>query len=558
MTNVDPITLAVLLGALEQIAEEMDTVLATSAVSPVIADAWDRASGIFHPQTGEVVVQGSTGLPIFVVVMQHTVQEVLKSFPPEAMKPGDVFLINDPYRGGTHTMDVKFVRPYFRNGKLLAIVANTGHWPDVGGMTPGGFTPASTDVYQEGLRFPPIRLYDSGVLNEAIIEIMMANMRVAEDRRGDMAAQLNALEFGCKRLEDLFDRYGEELIFNAIDQLKARSEQLMRSHLEAVPDGRYHVQDWMDSDGVDPDPVLIDLVMTVSGSEVVFDLSGSAPACRGPFNAPFSSTMSALMIGVKHIFDDVPINAGCFVPFTIIAPAGNMFNPLPPAPVSGTTTETSQRLVGLTMAAFALAIPDFVPAGAFGTGTNIGIGGNSPSKGRYATIFFFGGGYGAYHDQDGLTNGSAVISASRNSSVEVLEHSVPILFTRYAIREGSAGDGRHRGGFGVEIDFHLRDGDAYLTLVGDRGRFGPRGVGGGQDGKPAEHWFHVNGREFQAEHLTKIDRLYLRPGDGVRLRTPGGGGYGDPALRPSELRDADRIDGLLVGLGLFYSRDSVK
>ncbi|GGC66255.1 hydantoinase B/oxoprolinase family protein [Chelatococcus reniformis] len=544
---VDPITLAVLRGAFEQVAEEMDTVLAASAVSPVIADAWDRASGIFHPATGEVIAQGSTGLPIFIVVMQHTVQEVLKSHPADTMKPGDVFIVNDPYRGGTHTMDVKFVQPFFKDGRLLAIVANTGHWPDVGGMTPGGFTPVSTDIYQEGLRFPPVRLYDGGKLNEALVEVMLANMRVAEDRRGDMAAQLNALDLGCRRLDELFGRYGETLIFAAIDELKARSEQLMRQHIAEIPDGTYHVQDWMDSDGVDPDPVLIDLVMTVAGSEITFDLSGSAPACRGPFNAPYSSTMSALMIGVKHVFVDVPINAGCFVPFKIVAPVGNMFNPLPPAPVSGTTTETSQRLVGATMAALAQAVPDLVPAGAFGTGTNIGMGGYSPSKGRYATIFFFGGGYGAYADQDGLTNGSAVISASRNSSVEVLEQSVPILFTRYAMREGSAGDGAFRGGFGVEIDFELRDGDAYLTLVADRGRFAPQGVAGGGEGAKADHWFHTGGQAFQTEHLTKIDRLYLKPGDGVRLKTPGGGGYGDPAARDPELRRLDEADGLTEG-----------
>lgn len=244
------------------------------------------------------------------------------------------------------------------------------------------------------------------------------------------------------------------------------------------PDGwTYHARDWMDSDGIDPDPVLIDLVMTVAGDAITFDLSGSAQTCRGPFNAPFSSTMSALMIGVKHVFPDVPINAGCFEPFTIVAPVGSLFNPLPPAPVSGTTTETSQRLVGLTMAVLGQAIPDRVPAAAFGTGTNIGMGGTSSSRGRYATIFF-GGGYGAHRDQDGLTNGSAVISASRNSSVEVLERTVPILFTRYAIREDSAGDGEFCGGFGVEIDFHLRDGGSSLTLVGDRGRFGPQGVAG--------------------------------------------------------------------------------
>lgn len=546
MSAIDPITLAVLRGAFEQIAEEMDTVLASSAISPVIADAWDRASGIFHPQSGEVIAQGSTGLPIFIVVMQHTVQEVLNSHPAETMRDGDVFIVNDPYRGGTHTMDVKFVRPYFRNGELLGILANTGHWPDVGGMTPGGFTPVSTDIYQEGLRFPPIRIYDAGRLNEPLVEVMLANMRVAEDRRGDMTAQLNALDLGCRRFGELFDRYDKDLVFAAIDELKARSERLMREHIAAIPDGEYNFQDRMDNDGVEFEPILIDLKMTVVGSSITFDLSGSSDACRGPFNSPYSSTMSALMIGVKHVFDDVPINSGCFTPFTIIVPEGNMFNPLPPSPVSGTTTETAQRLVGVTMGALSKAIPNRVPASPFGTGTNIGMGGNSPTRGRYATIFYFGGGYGAHFDEDGLTNGSAVISASRNSSVEVLETSVPILFTRYAMRENSAGKGEHRGGFGVEIDFHLRDGDAYLTLVADRARFGAPGAAGGGEGEPADHVFHVSDNAFKSPHLSKIDRLYLKPGDGVRLKTPGGGGYGNPGARKKYLLEVDASNGLVA------------
>jgi N-methylhydantoinase B len=249
------------------------------------------------------------------------------------------------------------------------------------------------------------------------------------------------------------------------------------------------------------------------------------------------------MIGMKHVFADVPINAGCFVPFRFIIPEGCMFFPRSPAPVSATTTETAHRLVGVTMGALAQAMPGRVPAGAFGTGTNVGMGGDSPSKGRYATIFFFGGGYGGHPEGDGLTNGSALISASRNSSVEVLEHSVPILFTRYAVREGSAGDGQFRGGFGVEIDFMLRDGSCYLTLVADRGRTGPHGLEGGAPGAPADHEFEVGGKSFKPEFLSKIDRLYLRAGDGVRLRTPGGGGFGDPAGRSPAARMSDRADG---------------
>ncbi len=545
--TVDPVTLAVVRGALEQIADEMDTVLASSAISPVIADAWDRASGIFHPGTGEVIAQGETGLPIFIVVMQHTVQEVLKSHPPETMRDGDVFIVNDPYRGGTHVMDVKFVRPFFQDGTLKALLANTGHWPDVGGMTPGGFTPVATDVYQEGLRLPPVRIVREGVLDRDLVEVMMLNMRVAEDRYGDMAAQLNALDLGVKRMDGLFRRFGDDVLFRAIDELKARSERLMRARIQEIPDGVYRFRDAMDSDGVDDGPIVLDLAMTVAGDEITFDLSGSSPATRGPFNTPLSSTITSLMIGMKHVFADVPINAGCFVPFRTVVPEGSLFNPRPPSPVSGTTTETSHRLVGVVMGALAQAIPERVPAGAFTTGTNVGMGGESPRHGRYATIFFFGGGYGGWNGGDGLTNGSTIIAASRNSSVEVLEQSVPILFTRYAIREGSAGDGRWRGGFGVEIAFHLSEGDGYLTLVGDRGTTPPYGILGGEPGATADHTFHVGGEAFRSAHGTKIDRLYLRPGDGCVLRTPGGGGYGDPAERDPAARQRDAENALLAG-----------
>jgi N-methylhydantoinase B len=541
----DPVTLAVVRGAFEQVAEEMDTVLAASAISPVIADAWDRASGVFHPATGEVIAQGTTGLPIFIVVMQHTVQHVLAAHPPETMKDGDVFIVNDPYRGGTHVMDVKFVRPFFQDGKLKAIVANTGHWPDVGGMTPGGFTPVSTDVYQEGLRFPPVRIVKQGVLNQDLIDVMMLNMRVASDRYGDLVAQLNALDLGCRRLDEVFRKWGDNVLYACIDELKARSEQLMRGHIATIPDGTYHFSDEMDSDGVDEGRLRLDLKLIVKGSEITFDLSGSSPETRGPFNSPISSTMTALMIGMKHVFWDVPINAGCFEPFHYIIPEGSMFNPRPPRPVSGTTTETAHRLVGVTMGALAQAIPDKVPAGFFGTGTNIGIGGTSPSYGPYATIFFFGGGYGGHAEGDGLTNGSTTIAASRNSSIEVLEQTVPILFSRYAVREGSAGDGEHRGGFGVEVAFDLRDGEAYLTLVGDRATAGPHGLKGGKPGASADHDFHTGGKSFKPPHLSKIDRLYLKPGDGCVLRTPGGGGYGDPASRTPQAREADRLNGLI-------------
>ena len=451
-------------------------------------------------------------------------------------------------------MDVKFVRPFFRDGKLLSIVANTGHWPDVGGMTPGGFTPISTDIYQEGLRIPPMRIVDGGILNQPLLDLMLANIRVSDDRLGDITAHLNALDLGVRRLEELFSRFGADLVLAAYDELKARSEALMRSRIAALPDGTYHVQEWLDSDGIRPEPVLVDLKMIVTGSNITFDLSGSAPELTGPFNSPYSSSVSGLLVGVKHVFADIPINAGCFAPFDFVIPLGCMFNPRPPAPVSGTTTEATQRLSVLVMAALAQAMPGQVPAGSFATGSNISIGGNSPTYGRFATIFFFGGGYGGYDGGyggydggDGLTNGSNIVSAARNSSIEVLEKSVPLLFTCHAVRENSAGDGEYRGGLGVEVAFHLRDGEATLSLVGDRGRQGPHGLGRGSPGQAAAHDMHVGDRRFTPEHLTKIGLLRLAGGDGAHLRTPGGGGFGDPARRSAKAREGDVENGYVKG-----------
>lgn len=541
--SLDPITLAVMRGNFEQIADDMDTVLGASAISSIIADAWDLASGLFHPVSGEVIAQGPNGLPIFIVVMQHTVQAVLSAYPANSMQPGDVFIVNDPYSGGTHTMDVKLVKPYFRDGQVAMLVANTGHWPDVGGMTPGGFTPASTDVYQEGFRMPPVRLVEGGRMNDSLLKVMLLNMRSAEDRRGDLAAQINSLEVGCKRLDGLFDRYSTQTIFACVDELKVRSESLMRRCIESIPDGTYSFTDEFDNDGVDPGPLRIALDLHVRGSEITFDVSRSAKQCRGPFNCPLSSTISALMIGMKHIFPEIPVNSGCFVPFEFVVPEGSLYNPVSPAPVSATTTETAQRLIEAVIGALAPVVPDRVPAGTFCTGTNIGIGGASPTRGRYVNMFFFGGGYGGSVSSDGLTNGSTLVSTARNTSIEVLEKATPLLFTRYAVREGSAGRGRHRGGYGVEIAFYLRDGDAYLTLVGDRGRTRPHGLFGGEPGAAADHEFVVGGERIKPPFLTKIDRLYLKAGDGAVLRTPGGGGYGPPSERAASAYARDVANG---------------
>ena len=276
--RIDPLTLAVIRGSLEQVADEMDATLERMAFSPVISDGFDRASGIYDKENGEVIIQGPRGLPNFIYVMEHTVSSVIGRI--TDVSPGDVYIVNDPYLGGTHLMDVKMVKPFFHRGELTAFLANSGHWPDIGGRVPGGFSTHATEIYQEGLRLPPLALFKRGKLNQEILDIILHNVRVPRERQGDIIAQVTSLHAGAEKLTQLIDRHGRDTLFTAIDELSDRSERLMRTHIEAIPDGTYTFEEHIDSDGVDWSPLTIDLRLTIEGSSVHVDLSNSSPPCR--------------------------------------------------------------------------------------------------------------------------------------------------------------------------------------------------------------------------------------------------------------------------------------
>ena len=530
---IDPITLAVIRGGLEQIADEMDATLERMAFSPVISDGFDRASGIYHVRDGEVIMQGPRGLPNFICVMEFTVRSVIKLV--KNIADGDVYIINDPYLGGTHLMDVKMVRPFFYKGKLTAFLANSGHWPDIGGRVPGGFSTRATEIYQEGLRLPPVRIMDKGKLNQDVLDIILHNVRVSAERQGDIIAKITALNLGADRLTKLLDRYGEATVFAAVDEMKARSERLMRSHIETIPDGTYEFTDYIDSDGVDWQPLALRLKLTVSGSDVHVDFSESSPPCRGPLNSVFSTTLAGVFIAFKHTFPDVPINAGCFAPFTVDIPTTTFLHAQPPRPVAGCAAEVCQRVIDVMLGALGQAIPDNAYAAPMGTVTNLSVGGENPGKGYYVFYSFIGGGYGGNFLTDGLINGNPTIAVARTQALEIFEFRYPVLFTRYAIREGSGGAGKRRGGYGVIFEFQIRHGNASASLLGERGRFAPFGILGGNSAQTAEHVFTLRGEEYRPEHISKDEGVHMEPGDVLSLRTPGGGGYGNPFERPPAL-----------------------
>jgi N-methylhydantoinase B len=538
-----PIQLAVIRGALEEITNEMDYVFERMAFSPVISDSWDRADGIYHPSTGEVFAQGPRGMPIFVAVMQHTTKALIDHLR-GAVRPGDIFVVNDPYLGGTHLMDVKMVMPFFYRGEHVAYLANTGHWPDVAGRTPGGFSPRATDVYQEGFRLPPVRLFREGVLDEDLVSVILGNTRVPRERRGDIRAQATALQVGARRLSELLDRHGRETVTRAIEELARRTEAQLRESIRGIPPGTYSAEEFLDSDGIEFRPLAIRLDLTVSADGAVhFDFSRSDPPCRGPMNSVLATTISSCCVAVKHLHPDAALNYGFFRPLSFTVPTSTFLNAQEPRPVAGCAAEVAQRIVEVVFGALAQAIPAEVPAGAFSTISNLALGGIDPDRGPYIFYSFGGGGYGGSSTSDGLTNGCSTTGLARTHSMEVVEQHYPIRIHEYAIRNESAGPGRFRGGFGTVFEFELLRGDAIVaSLLGDRGTHPPRGADGGHPGTTSRHRFCLSGTEYVPPHLTKDEGVPVARGDRIRLETPGGGGFGPPEERDPELvaRDVRR------------------
>ena len=542
MTDIDPVTLSVIQNGLTQVCNEMDLAFVRSAFSPVISEALDRSDGIYHRDDGALIAQGDLGLPVFVGTMQFGTRAVIERA--KDLVPGDVYIVNDPYLGGTHLMDVRFARPFFYRGELFAWLANTGHWPDTGGAVPGGFSASATEVEQEGLRLPPVKLFKAGVMDEEILAIILSNIRIADQRIGDIKAQAAALKVGERRLTALLDRYGRELVERCMAELRQRAAQQMRAQIATIPDGVYEGEAFVDSDGVVDEPLRIHVTIAKRDTELYFDFAGSSPPCLGPMNSVIATTRSSVYLAIKHIFPEVPINAGTFEPLHITDPEGTFLYAKYPRPVSGCAAEVSQRIAEAVFVALVKAIPERLFAAPAGTSGNFALGGHDPQAARsYVMYVISGGGYGGSELGDGISNGCSTIGISKTTPVEVLEQRYPVLFEHYALHEGSGGDGRHRGGFGLHYRVRLRRGTAHASFVMDHGRTGPRGVLGGADGGVNRVIVTRAGKPYIPPHLSKDQGIEMRAGDTVEVMTPGGGGYGDPRERDPRLRERDRLRG---------------
>ena len=543
---MDPVTLAVLKGRLEQIADEMDATLFRSAFNPIIAEAHDASHGLYHAETGDTLVQGKSGLPIFVGVMAFAVKAVIdKAAASGGPRDGDVWIFNDPYDGGTHLSDFRLVRPLFRQGKVFCYLASVGHWHDVGGNVPGNYNPVATECFQEGMLIPPVKLYEEGRLRQDVIDILSANSRLPGSLYGDLNGQINALDLGTKRMNALLDEYGDDVVTEALDELKDRAARLMRAEIAALPDGTVSAEDWLDNDGIVDEPLKIALDFTIDGETMVMDFSRSSPACAGPVNISRSTTIAACYVALKHVFGGVPANAGVLEPVSFVIDRDSLLSVTAPKPVGG-YTETILRLIDVVFQAVAGIAPERSNGCAYGTINALSLSGHRADGRRWVMFSFFGGGHGGHPEGDGLNHGNAPISTATIPPLEILEAAYPVKFNQWALRPDSGGAGEHRGGLGAIYEIELLEEQADVFLFGERGRYPPRGVAGGEPGARNRFTYPVNGTPTEPPLASKMVGISLKRGETVRLETPGGGGYGPAGKRSDAEKQRDQALGYVT------------
>ena len=541
--SLDPVTLAVVHNAFKSIVNEMNLSLFRSAYSPVITEGRDIGGAVFDAQ-GRLVAQGDWDLAVFVGLLEFSVQAILDRYADE-IQPGDVFIMNDPFVGGTHFNDVGVARPVFDGSRPVGFVAVCGHWPDVGGQEPGSFVANAREHFQEGLRMPPIKLYLAGQPNRAVFDLIASNMRIPQDRLGDLRAQTGATVVGQSRLEELAVRYGWDQISGAMTETIAYSERLLRSQIETFPDGVYEGEDYVDMESLDrPIPKRIHVLLTVEGDRMRFDFSGSDTESLSASNSTYSATASAVYVTTKSLFPDIPMNHGCFEPLEIIAPQGTVVNARPPRAISSMAATVYEKVIGSCLAALAQASPEKAVGCPYNL-INLTIGGQY--RGRdYVAYLYSEGGFGGRATKDGpaglvsLYGGGAKITP-----VEVTERRYPIEFEEWALWSDSAGPGRYRGGVGSRKTFRLVEGEARLSCLGDREFYPPFGVLGGKEA--ARQALILNeGSQDEKNISLKAVGYPLTAGDRVTIIAAGGGGYGDPLERDPELVARDVVKGYVT------------
>jgi N-methylhydantoinase B len=542
MSDLDPIALEIFKNLFISVAEEMGVTLGRTAYSPNIKERRDFSCACFLAEPPGRMIAQAAHIPVHLGAMPASVLAAARAV--ETWAPGDLVVLNDPYLGGTHLPDITMVSPVFVEGAVgegagpSFIVASRAHHADVGGMSPGSM-PLASEIYQEGLIIPPIKLAAAGRTNHDVLALILRNVRTPAERRGDLAAQMAAHRVGEQRLKEIVSRYGLGETLRYAHGLLAYAERLTRAAIARIPAGIYTFADEMDDDGSpnrrdvaagEQGGPRIEVKVTVAGDRMTVDFGGSSPAVAGPLNAVRSIAESAAWYVVRCVVGAEagelagPVNSGTFAPVEVIVPKGSLLDAEPPHAVAGGNVETSQRIVDVVLGALASALPELIPAASQGTMNNVAIGGHDPERGRpFAYYETVGGGAGAGPAGDGLSGVHVHMTNTLNTPVEALEYAYPFRIRRYALRRGSGGSGYHRGGDGLvrEIEF-LAPGT--VTLLTERRRTAPYGLRGGQPGATGHNLLIHNSREEELPGKVECD---VGPGDLLSLQTPGGGGWGE-------------------------------
>jgi N-methylhydantoinase B len=547
--DVDPATFEVVKNALYCAAEEMKVVLAKTAYSPLLKVAGDYSCGIFDVR-GEMVAQGPD-LPIHLGSMPLAVKAVIRAWP--RVEPGDVFIHNDPYFGGSHLPDVNVVTPAFHEDTLLGFACVRAHWPDIGSATPGSYG-ATTEIYGEGLRLPPVKLVAAGVPSRDVDAIIFTNVRTPDERRGDLRAQMAANQRGVTRLKELARRHGAPRLLAIMEEVLAYSERMMRAMLRGLPDGTATFEDFCDGDGIleegdkEDRTFRIRMTVTKTGERLVVDFAGTDREVAGPMNAPLAVTASGIYCAIKMIADPtdlVPPNSGCWRPVELVAEPGTVVHAQAPAPVVYANHEISHRVCDMLFGAMAALAPDRVMACSQGTSAIVTLGGVDHRTGaRYVSYETIKGGFGARPTRDGITGVAAGISNTMNTPIEILEMSFPVRIERYAIVPDTGGAGAHRGGLGVERVWRILGNPSQVAICLDRTKSPPFGLAGGRAGGAAR--VSLLGADGIERELASKGAFTAPPTAALVLRAPGAGGYGPPAGRdPARVRD-DVVNGYVT------------
>ena len=531
--SIDPTTFAVLQRSLKTLAEEMSATLAKVAYSPVVTDGMDFAGALFNDR-GELMCCGDRDLPGLMGTLEPTLELILGAFPPEEIREGDVMVTNAAHEAGSHLNDVRFAKPLFVAGRLVAWVANVAHWTDIGGSTPGSVNPIARDTFSEGIRITPVKLVDQGVLRNDVLNLLLANVRLPYESNGDAWAQMKALDTGEVRFKDLARRFGIDTILDVFDRMLDHAEALFLATLATIPEGSVEFSDYIDFDPLASErrPVKMHLQVTKDGDRLRFDFTGSDPAPVGGIGCTRPLTQSGVYVTMLNLFPDIPFNHGFIRNLDIITVEGSLPHVMPPNPVSGAAAGGYEKVIGCVLGCIGLLVPERQVGCTFNL-INATLGGHDPRFDRTFVMYMWNeGGFGGGPHQDGgdQPTQSLFATGSRNQPIEVHERFYPIQFLKLEIGQDSAGAGQWRGCPGISHAYRIVAGNPVVGTFGDRKLFPPWGVRGGRPGW-AQNCFINPGTAEQRELGLATSGEQLSEGDVVEIRSGGGGGYGSPLDR---------------------------